>query len=75
MIVKSLMLVFIVMQDNIFGSIYYREFIENKLSKTYRFNQKSRLIDLHISTIINKIKKVIQIQFEKRNYDQKISYS
>ena len=33
MIVKSIMLVFIVMQDNIFNSIYYKEFIENKLSK------------------------------------------
>ena len=64
LILKSIMLVFIMMQENIFTSIDYRGFLLKKLSKIRVF---STLIAFCLTYRHNnmKIKKIVEIQYEK----------
>jgi len=64
LILKSIMLVFIMMQENIFTSIDYRGFLLKKLSKIRVFSTlKAFCLTYRYNNM--KIKKIVEIQYEK----------
>ena len=72
LIIKSLMLVLIIMQENIFRSIDYKNYLLRKLSKI-RVMAPTKAYCLTYMYNNRKIKDVIKIQFEKKNMIKKLA--
>ena len=66
------MLVFIIMQENVFNSMYYKRFVEDKLAKLLSISS----IKAHCLAYIynnRKIKKIIKIQYDKKMCAEKLA--
>lgn len=72
LILKSLMLVLIITQENIFNSVDYRRFLVSKLSKI-RVVSPIKAFCLTFMYNNRKIKRIVKIQFEKKNMIKKLA--